>query len=66
MAGVSVRFGPCCFCGRDIEETGADPCRVTVETAGGKWQVWTCHGACFRQNLADPPEAPGLFEPAHF
>ena len=28
----SVKFGPCCFCGCDIESTGVDPCRVTVET----------------------------------
>jgi len=66
MADISVTFGPCCFCGRDIEKTATDPCRVTVETAGGMWQVWMCHGTCFRQKLADPPEAPGLFEPAHF
>jgi hypothetical protein len=25
-----------------------------------------CHGSCFRAKLADLPEAPGLFEPAHF
>ncbi len=63
---MKVRFGPCCFCGRDIEKTNADPCRVKVETAAGKWQVWTCHSSCFREKLADPLEAPGLFEPAHF
>ena len=66
MPEIAMKFGPCCFCGADIEENAADPCRVTVETAGGKWQVWMCHGACFRQKLADTPEAPGLFEPAHF
>ena len=66
MSRISVKFGPCCFCGRDIEEAGADPCSVTVETVGGKWQVWKCHSACFRQKLAELPEAPGLFEPAHF
>jgi len=66
MAGVSVKIGACCFCGREIEEIVADPCRVTVETAAGKWQVWTCRGACLRQKLADLPQAPGRFEPAHF
>jgi hypothetical protein len=66
MAGVSIKFGPCCFCGRDIETTAVDPCSVTVETSGGKWQVWKCHASCFRQKLAELPEAPGLFEPAHF
>jgi hypothetical protein len=66
MASVSIQFGPCCFCGRDIEKTSVDPCGVTVETSGGKWQVWKCHASCFRQKLAELPEAPGLFEPAHF
>lgn len=66
MAGVSIQFGPCCFCGRDIEKTSVDPCSVTVETSGGKWQVWKCHASCFRQKLAELPEAPGRFEPAHF
>jgi len=43
-----------------------DPCSVTVETGGGKWQAWKCHGACFRQKLAELPEVHALFEPAHF
>jgi hypothetical protein len=25
-----------------------------------------CHSSCFRERLTDPPEPPGLFEPAHF
>jgi hypothetical protein len=61
-----VKFGPCCFCGKDIEAHKTDPCRVTVETANGKWQVWSCHGDCFRTRLIDLPDHPGLFEPAHF
>jgi hypothetical protein len=62
-----VTFGPCCFCGRGIEKTEVDPCRVTVATAEeGKWEVWACHGSCFREKLADTPEAPGLFEPTYF
>jgi len=44
----------------------ADPCRVTVETTAGKWQVWTCHGNCFRARLFEHADHPGLFEPAHF
>jgi len=44
----------------------ADPCRVTVETTAGKWQVWTCHGNCFRARLFEHTDHPGLFEPAHF
>ncbi len=66
MTGVSIQFGPCCFCGRDIEKSSVDPCSVSVETSGGKWQVWKCHALCFRERLAELPEAPGLFEPAHF
>jgi len=61
-----IEFSPCCFCGTVIEKQGTDPCRITVETVTGKWQVWFCHGACFRQRLAEIPEAPGLFEPAYF
>jgi hypothetical protein len=61
-----VQFGPCCFCGKLIEDRKPDPCRVTVETVEGKWQVWHAHGNCFRASLAAMPEAPGLFDPAHF
>ena len=63
---VEVKFGPCCFCGKDIAAHNTDPCRITVETAAGKWQVWSCHGDCFRARLFEHPEYPGLFEPAHF
>ena len=59
-------FGLCCFCGLDIEESETDPCRVTVYTSAEQWQVWFCHSVCFRERLTDPPDAPGLFEPAHF
>jgi hypothetical protein len=61
-----VAFGPCCFCGKSIVKSGADPCRITVATAAGKWQVWFCHGNCFRDRLAQLPEAPNLFDPAYF
>jgi hypothetical protein len=37
---------------------------VTVETAKGQWQVWFCHAACFKARLTDPPDWPGVFEPA--
>jgi hypothetical protein len=56
----------CCFCAESIEPADTDPCRITVETATGKWQVWYCHGICFRNGLTDPPTAPGFFDPAHF
>jgi hypothetical protein len=59
-------FGPCCFCGKPIKESKPDPCRVTVETSEGEWQVWHCHAKCFRERLATIPEAPTLFDPAHF
>jgi hypothetical protein len=63
---VTVEFGPCCFCSRQIESSNVDPCRVTVETAQSKWQVWYCHADCFRTRLADLPDHPGFFDPAHF
>jgi hypothetical protein len=60
-------FGPCCLCGRDIEPRDPDPCRITVETAGGQWQVWFCHAECFKERLTTPPGFPdGFFDPAHF
>jgi hypothetical protein len=61
-----IKFGPCCFCGNDIGDQPPDPCSVRVATVDGKWQVWRCHAACFRERLAVLPEAPGLFEPAYF
>jgi len=36
---VGIEFGPCCFCGQNIAPVGVDPCRVSVETSFGKWQV---------------------------
>jgi hypothetical protein len=63
---MKVTFGPCCFCGKQIEGAPPDPCSVTVETSEGKWQVWSCHAECFRAGLAEVPEYPGLFDPAHF
>ncbi len=63
---TEIRFGPCCFCGEDNEAVGPDPCTVTVHTAQEKWQVWKAHGACFKAKLARHPEAPSLFDPAHF
>ena len=63
---VEVRFGPCCFCGKNIDKQGPDPCSVQVTTASDKWQAWTCHGACFKAALTALPKAPSLFEPAHF
>jgi hypothetical protein len=66
MTDVEVTFGPCCFCAQPISKSTVDPCRVTVSTQGEKWQVWHCHAACFKERLKSPPEAPDLFEPAHF
>jgi hypothetical protein len=66
MANTEVEWGPCCFCGTNICATAVDPCRLTVETKSEKWQVWFCHSACFKERLTNPPDAPGLFEPAHF
>jgi hypothetical protein len=64
---TEVVFGPCCFCGQQIESSRTDPCSVVVETADGKVQVWSAHGACFKKRLADPyPDAPGFLDPAFF
>ena len=65
-ATARVQWGPCCFCGLDIQPSDIDPCRVQVSTTRGKAQVWFCHAACFKQRIVDPPNAPGLFDPAHF
>jgi hypothetical protein len=65
---MTIRFGPCCFCGEPIEATATDPCEVKVSTsaAGKTWQVWFCHGQCFRDRLAVLPDNEGFFDPAHF
>ena len=61
---VDVNFGPCCFCGANILSTNINPCRITVETAGGNWQVWFCHGNCFKERIAQHPQID--LSPAHF
>ena len=66
MPPPTVRFGPCCFCGADIEESATDPCTVQVTTRQDRWQVWKAHGDCFKARLAVIPDALGLFDPAHF
>jgi hypothetical protein len=64
MSEREISLGPCCFCAATIHATEVDPCQVTVETAKGQWQVWFCHAACFKAKLNDPPDWPGVFEPA--
>lgn len=67
MTTNEVTFGGlCCFCGAIIHASGPDPVELTVTAATGKWQVWWCHAACFKQRLTDPPGAEGFFAPAHF
>jgi len=61
-----VGWRPCCFGGLDIFSTDVDPCGVTVETRGKKWQVWFCHSACFKQRLSDRPAHLGMFAPSDF
>lgn len=63
---TKVEWGPCCFCGLPIDTTKINPCRVTVETAEGRFQVWWCHAACFKELLSDRPELMGMMEPAVF
>jgi len=49
---VEVQFnGPCPFCGEPIEETETDPCSLTATTRKELWQVWQCHGECFKKKL---------------
>jgi hypothetical protein len=62
----NVEWGPCCFCSMPILATNVDPCRVTVETAAGMWQVWFSHSSCFKERLSDRPDHTGTFAPAHF
>ena len=63
---LEITFGPCCFCGQDIEPVYPDPCSVKVATATDRWQMWWCHAVCFKERLAELPEAPGLLEPDSF
>ena len=56
--------GPCPFCGKMIEESDIDPCGITVTTKEGKWQVWSCHSACFKEKMVSNPYLD--ISPAHF
>jgi len=66
QSDTKVEWEPCRFCGVLIVTTNIDPCRSTVATDEGKWQVWFCHSSCFKERLSDRPELMGLFSPAHF
>jgi hypothetical protein len=60
-----VKFnGPCPFCGEFIEDSGLDPCSVTVTTKAGLWQVWYCHARCFKALVVENPHIDLL--PSHF
>jgi len=61
---VGVTWGPCCFCGTEIDPSRIDPCRVSVTTTSGKWQVWVCHAACFKERITTGVEVD--LSPAHF
>jgi hypothetical protein len=41
----------CCFCGKEMENTGLDPCGIWIETRKGKWQIFFCHLECFKRKL---------------
>jgi hypothetical protein len=53
----------CCFCGKKIERSNPDPCVISVTTANHEGQWWACHGACFKERLAQDPPA---FDPIYF
>lgn len=51
----AVIFGPCMFCGEDIEANKIDPCRVVVENAGDRCQAWRCHAKCLKKLIFNSP-----------
>ena len=61
-------FGPCCFCGKDIDSVDPDPCCITVTTARDEGQMWWCHAKCFRERLLTTPEGypEGFLDPEYF
>jgi hypothetical protein len=61
---VKIGWGPCCFCGGEIEPNEIDPCSVTVETAGKKWQTWFVHAVCFKERITADSNMD--LSPAHF
>jgi hypothetical protein len=62
MDESKVAWGPCCFCGKPIQPTSVEPCRLTVETQSGGWQVWFCHAECFKSQITKLHDLePGIF-----
>ena len=62
---IDVAFsGPCCFCGKMIDESKVDPCSLAVQTRDAKAQVWYCHAKCFKDLIAENPYID--LSPAHF
>lgn len=60
-----VRFdGPCPFCGELIEESEIDPCSLVVTTRQELWQIWYCHGECFKKRIVENKYVD--LSPAHF
>jgi hypothetical protein len=43
----------CCFCGKEIEMRGSDPCKLIFRTSDEESEYWKCHAACFKANIVE-------------
>ena len=60
--------GLCCFCGDGIARESDDWGHLTITHKGdeSRWQLWYCHGSCFKQRLARAADVTDLFDPYFF
>lgn len=57
-----MKNGVCCFCYKPVDESGFDPCTLSITTNGREVQSWPCHAACYQARLGDLPYGDALFE----
>jgi hypothetical protein len=43
----------CCFCGKEIEMRGPNPCKLIFHTSDDKSEYWKCHAECFRAYIVE-------------
>ena len=43
----------CCFCGKEIETRGPDPCKLIFHTSDHNSEYWKCHAQCFKANMVE-------------
>jgi hypothetical protein len=59
---AEMKNGVCCFCAKVVDESGLDPCTLSIATNAEGSQSWPYHAACYLERLGNLPYGRKLFE----